>query len=182
MDTSLTDISSRVPHLILDLKYATKNNVTGNIISDSKNAVLVPSVLDSLVKAAATLKKQGLCIVVWDAYRPASVQAVLRKYCDDDSFVARESNHSRGISIDLTLANIDNGKYLDMGTDFDVFDDRAHPDFPGLNAEQAKNRQILKTAMEAQKFQQLSTEWWHFDYAPLLNSKILEPEVEVAAK
>ena len=104
-------------------------------------------------------------------------------------YVARVSGHSKGSTVDLTLtgpqalpadkwtpaaAPVDcTAPYaqrwhdggVDMGTGFDCFDERAHPDNPTINATAKANRQRLTRAMEKEGFSGYSKEWWHFTYA-----------------
>lgn len=159
----LRPIQSTIPDAIIDLRYATANNVTGKVLYHRVNAVLRRPVLVALTMAAGNLREHGYRLVIWDAYRPLAVQSELRKVCSDEQYVAEVSNHCRGISADLTLAN-EAGKYLDMGTDYDNFSERAHQDTALITSEQAANRQILKQAMVYAGFTPLSSEWWHFDF------------------
>jgi D-alanyl-D-alanine dipeptidase len=61
------------------------------------------------------------------------------------------------------LVNI-HGDELDMGTEFDSFDDRAYqsPDIPNLSQNVLQNRIILAGIMSIAGFTPLSTEWWHY--------------------
>lgn len=98
-------------------------------------------------------------------------------------YIAEKSGHSRGSTVDLTLFDMATGKELDMGGTFDWFGRESHPDwcgdpqagrytgkFPGntppkngeINAEQFRNRMILRTAMMRHGFKPLPEEWWHF--------------------
>jgi L,D-peptidoglycan transpeptidase YkuD (ErfK/YbiS/YcfS/YnhG family) len=49
-----------------------------------------------------------------------------------------------------------------MGSPFDLFGEISHQSSPLVTDVQARNRQILKSAMESAGFKSLSTEWWHF--------------------
>jgi D-alanyl-D-alanine dipeptidase len=80
------------------------------------------------------------------------------------------SNHLKGLAVDLTLANYD-GTYLDMGTDFDDFSERAHVDSALITPDQQANRKILQTAMEAHGYKPWPYEWWHFDYPATLETE-----------
>ncbi|MFL5384858.1 MAG: M15 family metallopeptidase, partial [Longimicrobiaceae bacterium] len=76
----------------------------------------------------------------------------------DQGYVARQSGHNRGNTVDLTVVR--GGRELDMGTPFDTFSEAAHT----ANAAGAvlENRMILKRAMEAEGFQNYDREWWHY--------------------
>lgn len=158
----LQDVSQYIPDVIIDLRYATTNNITKKKLYKSTIARLRPITLKALKKAADELNQEGLRLVVWDAYRPQNAQKELREICHDDRYVRKTSNHSCGIAVDITLAD-DNGKYLDMGCDFDKFSDLAHTKCSSLTTKEINNRQKLNRTMSNAGFRQLPTEWWHFD-------------------
>ena len=49
-----------------------------------------------------------------------------------------------------------------MPTAYDDFSEKAHRDAPA-SPEAERNRALLREAMEAEGFDGLATEWWHFD-------------------
>ena len=53
-----------------------------------------------------------------------------------------------------------------MGTAFDYFGARANTDFPGLDATQRRNRDLLRAAMSTQGFRNYAMEWWHYTFQP----------------
>ena len=77
-------------------------------------------------------------------------------------YIAKESSHSRGSTIDLTLFDMKTGKEVDMGSPFDYFGEQSHPDYRGITDEQYENRMRLQTLMVRQGFEPFATEWWHF--------------------
>lgn len=85
-------------------------------------------------------------------------------------YIAPVSGHSRGATVDLTVqrCNADGSPCtaLDMGTDFDFFDLRAHTDSPDTTAQQRANRQLLREAMQREHFRNYPMEWWHYSFAP----------------
>lgn len=162
----LVDIAALVPDAIIDLRYATTNNITNRILYTSKEQSMPqldkPAAL-SLVTVAALLREQSYRLVIWDAYRPTEVQIALLAAESDNRYVNPKSNHCLGLATDITIAD-KAGNYLDMGTDFDEFSPAAHSDYNDLTTEQTTNRQILESAMTAAGFKQWPYEWWHFDY------------------
>jgi D-alanyl-D-alanine dipeptidase len=161
---NLTDLANHVPDVIIDLRYATPYNVTGQVLyRPDFHAQLDEAAAQQLERAATALHNQGLRMVVWDAYRPEDVQAKLRAINNDNRYVLEESKHCLGLAIDVTLSTND-GKYLDMGTEHDDFTPRAHVDATDLTGEQAHNRALLRETMEQVGFTQWPYEWWHFDY------------------
>ena len=98
-------------------------------------------------------------------------------------YIAEKSGHSRGSTVDLTLFDMKTGKEVDMGGTFDWFGKESHPSWCGnpetnqytgeisgntppaerkINAEQFRNRMILRAAMVKHGFKPIAEEWWHF--------------------
>jgi len=50
-----------------------------------------------------------------------------------------------------------------MPTDYDDFNEKAHPGHPSVPEAIQANVRILSQLMQAQGFTPISTEWWHFD-------------------
>ena len=120
---------------------------------------------------------------MFDAYRPACAvkQFVLWGIEDTDirmkpyfypelekqelflkGYIAKLSSHSRGSAVDLTLLDMRTGKELDMGSPFDLFSEKSHPDYRGITDEQYENRMTLQRAMVRNGFEPIDCEWWHF--------------------
>ena len=49
-----------------------------------------------------------------------------------------------------------------MGSPFDYFSERSHPDCRVITEEQYTNRMILRDLMLRNGFEPLNCEWWHF--------------------
>ena len=163
MKTPLVSIAGLIPNAILDIRYASQNNITGKVLYDKPSALLGLNAAKALAEAASLLADKGYQMVIWDANRPKETQIVLQQFCTDERYVSSSSMHCKGLAVDLTLADR-GGKYLDMGTDFDDFSERAHLNALHLTEEQKVNRETLASAMCAYGFRQWPYEWWHFDY------------------
>ncbi len=151
------------PRVILDLRYCTTNNITKKIISNIKEVYLTENAGNKLLLAVDKLYLAGYKLVVWDSYRTKATQNELRLVCSDDNFVARDSNHCKGLAIDVSLADM-NGVFSDMGTDFDDFSPNAFSTAQNITQLSKNNRKILKGAMESNGFEQDMYEWWHFNF------------------
>jgi D-alanyl-D-alanine dipeptidase len=81
-----------------------------------------------------------------------------------DGYIAERSGHSRGSTVDLTIASAD-GRELDMGTPFDLFSPKSWPSDTSLSEEARANRALLATAMTRRGFAPYDKEWWHFTLA-----------------
>ena len=117
-------------------------------------------------KAAGEFRKNNLRIVVFDAWRPERAQALLREFCDDDKYVSARPRHTAGNIIDMSLAD-SNGAYLDMGTDYDDFSEKAHSNDGLVVSWQKDNRQLLRDVMLRHGFVIYPYEWWDFEYKKL---------------
>ena len=159
----LVDLQPLIPDLIADQRYATANNVTGEVLYHNLPLQLASPAAEALSRAAEDFRAQGLRLVVWDAYRPIEAHAKLRAIEGDTKYVAENSKHCLGVAVDLTLADND-GQYLDMGTDFDDFSPRAHFDASDLSDEQRQHRALLQQTMLSAGFTPWAYEWWHFEY------------------
>jgi D-alanyl-D-alanine dipeptidase len=129
---------------------------------------------------------QGYRLKMFDAYRPVTAvkHFVLWGIEDTDirmkpyfypelekqelfskGYVASQSSHSRGSTVDLTLLDMTTGKEVDMGSPFDFFAEISHPDYKGITDEQFENRMFLQDAMKRAGFLPIDCEWWHFTLA-----------------
>jgi D-alanyl-D-alanine dipeptidase len=103
-----------------------------------------------------------------------------------EGYIASQSGHSRGSTVDLTLVKLparrqeryrrgdrlrdcanparkrfrDNS--IDMGTGYDCFDPLSHPFNGRIRGKVRANRLKLRKPMIAAGFKGLATEWWHF--------------------
>jgi D-alanyl-D-alanine dipeptidase len=51
-----------------------------------------------------------------------------------------------------------------MPTGFDSFSEEAHFDYIKLSSEKIKNRDLLIGVMAKYRFENLPSEWWHYDF------------------
>jgi D-alanyl-D-alanine dipeptidase len=161
----LVDVRSVVPDVILDVRYATPRNVLGKAVYPASVAFLRRSTAAKLARAAAALRSRGRRLVIYDAYRPLSVQRLLWESKPDRRFVADPATgsvHNRGGAVDAGLADAD-GEPVALPTGFDEFGPRAAHGARGVPVEAAANAAELKAAMEAAGFKSLKEEWWHYE-------------------
>jgi zinc D-Ala-D-Ala dipeptidase len=161
----LVDVTSAVPGIVVDIRYATVNNFMHRVLYPAPRCLLRESVARRLGRVQADLVQEGLGLKVYDGYRPLTVQKLMWKVMPDDRYVAdpsKGSRHNRGAAVDVTLVD-GSGRELDMPSAFDDFSERAHRDYAGGSPEARANRERLIRAMEKHGFQVLKTEWWHFD-------------------
>jgi zinc D-Ala-D-Ala dipeptidase len=163
------DIRSVVGDAIVDLKYATPDNFVGTPLYPAGARCLVhESLAPGLATAAEVFRARGQTMVFWDCYRPHAVQVEMFADTPDPAWVAKPGplarSHESGRSIDVTLADSQTGRLVDMGTGFDDFSARAQAfATDGVTADQQDNRKALRDGMAAGGMTVYSGEWWHFD-------------------
>ncbi len=166
-ENALVDIEEIIPGVVLDIRYATKNNFTGKRIYKSPKAYLRLPVAEALKNVQSELNTMGLAIKVFDAYRPYSATVKFYEVYPDTNFVAAPwhgSRHNRGCAVDLTLIDQKSGQELEMPTPFDDFSEKAHHDYMDLSPDAIKNRALLKNIMIKHGFSVYDYEWWHYDF------------------
>jgi D-alanyl-D-alanine dipeptidase len=163
-DLDLVDVAPLVPDAIVDMRYATADNFTGKQLYPVARCKLRRSVAVRLVEAVQALRREHRRLVLWDCYRPSSIQELMWKLVPDERYVAnprKGSRHGRGAAVDVALAD-EGGRLLVMPTAFDEFSAAAHRD-RALASEKGAEARLLDTAMTAAGWVGLPTEWWHFD-------------------
>ena len=161
----LVKVKDYIPDIWVDLKYASEDNFTGHKIYGFTEAYLRYGTVQKLMKVQEALRKQGLSLKIWDAYRPPSAQFVFWEICPDDTYVANPikgfSPHSRGGAVDITLVD-QTGKELEMPTEYDDFSGRAVRDYPDWTPQATANQRIVEQLMVDNGFIAYEGEWWHY--------------------
>ncbi len=177
----LVEVTSQVPRVLVELKYATTDNfMKKDVYGCLTHAYLQKETVAKLKKAQAILEKShpGYHLLIYDAARPLSKQwelwntlteyppAKRRTYVADPK---EHSIHNYGSAIDLTVAD-EKGKPLEMGTKYDFFGELAYPKEEArflkagkLSQKAIENRLILRQAMTQAGFTGIDYEWWHFN-------------------
>ena len=179
------DLQEYLPTLVVDLRYAGKDNFVGKRIDgyEAKRGVASLQTAEAMKKVQADLVVYGLGLKVFDAYRPqravnhfvrwagdlteTSTKAryypnVLKKDLIPEDYIAPKSGHSRGSAVDVTLIDLDSKAELDMGSGFAHFGPKSHSENSELSKGQRANRLLLRTLMERHGFNHYPKEWWHF--------------------
>ncbi len=179
-ENELVDLETYIPGIVVDMRYATANNFTDEVVYDGAAAFLRKPVADALKQVQAELESIGLGLKVFDAYRPYAATLKFYELIGDTNFVAAPwygSRHNRGAAVDVTLISLETGEELPMPTAFDEFSETAAPGYMKLPDEVIRNRELLISIMAAHGFTVYPTEWWHFDFEgyerfPLMDIKI----------
>lgn len=156
---------------IIDLRYATADNFTGQKVYRSNECWIDAHTARILVNAKNIFKEAGYRMKIWDAYRPISAQRKFWEIMPNDDFVARPPDmskitqfrhtHMNGQCVDVTLTDWE-GNDIKMSCPFDSMDERAALACEKNPIEGRKNGEYLKQVMESVGFQAYDGEWWHF--------------------
>ncbi|MBK9549285.1 MAG: D-alanyl-D-alanine carboxypeptidase family protein [Gemmatimonadetes bacterium] len=168
----LAAVSQVAPSVRQEVRYATKNNFTGEVLPGYGVAVVLlrREAAEALGRVQARLAAKGMGLKIWDGYRPVRATLAMVAWCErtgqtkllDDGYIARRSRHNQGVAVDLTLVELGSGREFDMGTPFDEFSARSHT--ANATGVVAANRQLLVQAMAAEGFTNYVDEWWHFSF------------------
>ncbi|WP_030624270.1 M15 family metallopeptidase [Streptomyces sclerotialus] len=201
------------PTIRQEIRYYTPHNFMGVPVTgyEKPMCLLTRDAAKALHRAQRSFLKKGYTLKVYDCYRPQRAVNHFVEWAKDlddqrmkgefypqvdkstlfeDGYIAEKSGHSRGSTVDLTLAKLpalptrpyvpgeplrpcygpkdqrfpDNS--LDMGTGFDCFDTLAHTLDPRIQGEQRKNRLLLKEGLAKAGFVNYENEWWHYTFQP----------------
>lgn len=168
-----------------EVRYHSHDNFIGQPIDGyhSDRLVLTKEAAKALKAAEVALMKEGYCLKIFDTYRPqravnnfiswskiesdtlmkaAYYPEQVKRQLFKLGYISTRSGHSRGSTIDLTIADIETGDEIDMGGPYDFFGEVSHHTYTDLSDTQLNNRKLLKKAMWNAGFRPYSKEWWHY--------------------
>lgn len=159
-------VADYLPHVRVELAYATADNFTGTVIYDFSDAYLRYGTVQKLMEAEGILSEQGYGLVIWDAYRPTYAQEKLWEVWPDPAYVSPPGtgiqSHCRGLAVDVTLYDLETGELLEMPTGFDSFTSLADRDYSDCTPSAAANAAVLEQTLESCGLKPYRAEWWHF--------------------
>ncbi|HSP87341.1 MAG TPA: M15 family metallopeptidase [Ignavibacteriaceae bacterium] len=177
----LVDLEKYIPGIVLDIRYATKNNFVGEPVYNIPKAFTRLPVAKALKKVQNELKKENLGLKIFDAYRPYSVTVQFFKKVKDTNYVAspkKGSRHNRGCAVDLTIIDLKTGKEIEMPTAYDDFTEKAASNFNDFPKKIIENREKLKKIMSDNGFKVFYSEWWHYDFKGWENYELVDISFE----
>jgi zinc D-Ala-D-Ala dipeptidase len=184
-DFELVDLEEAIPGITLDIRYATANNFTKEVIYTAPKAFIRKPVADALRRAQDSLRALGFGLIVYDAYRPYAASVKFFEVYTDTNFVANPrqgSRHNRGCAVDVALEELSTGLPIPMPTPFDDFSMKAHPDYQDLPDTLLQNRALLFGIMQHFGFTHYPTEWWHFDFRGWENYPLMDLPFETLVR
>ena len=178
-------LSDYVPGIIQEIRYFSTYNFVGDRIDGYEEpvALITREAARALKAVSNEMNAQGYRLKIFDAYRPAcavrhfvlwgieDLDLRMKPYFYPElekqalfklGYIASQSSHSRGSTVDLTLLDMRTGREVDMGGPFDLFSEVSHPDSTAVTEEQHENRMLLQNTMVRCGFAPLDCEWWHF--------------------
>ena len=168
IDHNLVNVGMIYPPLAQEIRYATLCNFTGEVLYPFPTAFVHRDVAGALQKVQEELKAEGLCLKIFDGYRPFSVQKRMWALVPDERFVSEpgksRGKHTRGTAVDVTLVDR-MGNEIKMPTAYDDFSDKARRYSTKWTVEERRNSLKLESIMRKHNFVPFPFEWWHFDYA-----------------
>lgn len=170
--SGFVDLRAHIPSAIIVAGYHRSDNFTGARLPgyDASGAWLSLEAADALARAAQRLEADGMRLIIYDAYRPQRAAEAMVDWCRandrmdllEDGWVAARSAHSRGIAIDVGLADA-KGRALEMGSAWDQFDRSSH--VHGVDGPALELRLRLRDELVREGFEPYAREWWHFTHA-----------------
>ena len=181
----LVNAQIRTPSLLTDIRYAGSNNFIGRPVAGYEAPLCLVSEAASVAlgRAQERAQSRGLSLLMYDCYRPqravndfvdwvsgtapeptkiAYYPSLERSALIELGYIASQSGHSRGSTVDLTLVDKATGQPLDMGTPWDFFDPLSHTESDEIEMGARHNRLLLREIMTASGFRPYFAEWWHF--------------------
>lgn len=182
---SFVIVNSTIPSALFEIRYYSNNNFIGTKVNGYEKplCILTKPTNSALIKVQQEVHLSGYTLKIFDCYRPQQAvdhfiqwvkdlkdQKMKFQYYPNEEksqliekgYIADQSGHSRGSTLDLTLVRQSNFTELDMGTPYDYFDTLSNTEDPRITEEQKNNRLLLKTVMEKYGFLNYNKEWWHY--------------------
>ncbi|WP_036229278.1 M15 family metallopeptidase [Marinobacterium jannaschii] len=179
------ELQQFLPTIVLDMKYAGRDNFIGQPVCGYEQAVcwLSYPAAKALGHVQQALAEMGLGLKVFDGYRPQRAVDHFMRWADEpcdarskarfypdidkaglfrEGYLMSRSSHSRGSTVDLTLIDLASAAELEMGSEFDFFGAASWIDAQSVSAQARANRMLLQELMVRHGFVPYYHEWWHF--------------------
>lgn len=185
------DVSQLSADIQVHMAYLGSNNFVGAPVDGYKanKCYLQQNAAKALVKVQQAAMANGYSLWIWDCYRPQRAVDHFMRWAADladtstkaefypnlakdtlvGGYIAEKSGHSRGSTVDLTLARQNaSGQWqpIDMGSPFDLFDPISNVGAASITKRQQEHRQLLESLMLSAGFKVYNMEWWHFTHQP----------------
>jgi D-alanyl-D-alanine dipeptidase len=152
--------------LVVSMKLSTEETSIGEPFYDSNICMVQYDILPMLKKAIELFRKDGYILVIYDAYRPTSVQqrwfdvVKVHKWVADPS-IGMGGIHDRGSAVDISLIDI-NGRELGFPTPMHTFTEDSARHSPNMTETARAIMNYMLDVMVQCGFTYINSEWWHF--------------------
>lgn len=179
-DYDMIDVKDVNPSIMCEMRYASENNCTKQALCSNKCMVrtVVAKALDAVQKE---LEMMGMCLKVWDAYRPMSMQEKLWKACSDERYMVNPMHpdyHCCGLAVDVTMVDLMTAEECEMPSDFNEFSMRAHCQSSDCSMMAQRNYHILHDVMMKHGFKSYDAQWHYFYFDQCPDCMPLDMELE----
>lgn len=152
--------------------YETKNNFVNFPIYPKDMPILMNNdIWKKIIMVNRELKKNGLCLTIYDAYRPIQVQKLFWEffyekygYYDELKVANPKERGTHNIKInavDILLSNMD-GIVASLPCDFDDFSKKSNVEYNGCGRKEKYNRDLLISVASKYGLIVNPGEWWHY--------------------
>lgn len=178
-------LNELVPSIKQDVRYYGVNNFVGKRIEGyyEPTVIVTKETAYALREVQFELAENNLGLLVFDGYRPQQAVDHFVRWAKDLNdtinkrkfypevpknklfeldYIAERSGHTRGSTIDVTLIDLETGKSLDMGSNYDFFGKVSWPNDSTISIKAQENRLKLRKVMLDNGFKPYAKEWWHF--------------------
>ena len=151
---------------VISMKLSTDGTSIGEPFYHRNLCLLQYDLLPMMRAAAERFRQDGYTIIIYDAYRPTSVQQrwfdVIRvhKWVADPS-IGMGGIHDRGTAVDISLIDA-NGHLLEMPTPMHTFTEASDRRSTTMTATARANMDYMLGVMLECGFTYIQSEWWHF--------------------
>ncbi len=162
----LSGVSLSDYDVIVAMQLSTDKTTIKEPFYDRNLCMLQYDIIPKLKDAIELFKEDGYTVIIYDAYRPTSVQQRWFDVVRVHKWVADPSRgmggvHDRGTAIDMSLVD-KSGKIVDMPTPMHTFTEAAARTSTAMTEKQRENMNYLLNVMVSCGFDYINSEWWHF--------------------
>ena len=152
--------------VIVSMQLSTEETTIKEPFYNRNLCMIQYDLLPKLIEAIELLAKDGYTLVIYDAYRPTSVQQRWFDVVRQHKWVADPSRgmggvHDRGTAIDISIVDR-SGKPVEMPTPMHTFTEAASRLSTTMTDTARQNMNYLKEVMVSCGFDIINSEWWHF--------------------
>ncbi len=165
--------------------------------------LMTPKAAKALCQAQNQLiRDYGLGLFIYDSYRPKRAVKGLLRWMNEPvkdeweliqkekhypqveksqflelHYLAEDSNHCYGNTVDVVLFDFNTEATLDHGTVYDYMDKKSHLNATAqeIGVEAYQNRQLLQAILTGAGFLPHDTEYWHFSHGGQNGREVSEP-------